>query len=52
MFGDCWHFFFIMSYEKKDIINAATKLGRLVNGGVIGYYAGGKTSEIMREAVP
>lgn len=41
-----------MSYGKNDVINAATKLGRLVNGGVIGYYAGGKTSELMRETIP
>ncbi len=41
-----------MSYSKNDVINIATKLGRLANGGVVGYYAGGKTSEIMREAIP
>lgn len=41
-----------MSYGKNDVVNAATKLGRLVNGGVIGYYAGDKTSKIMREAIP
>jgi hypothetical protein len=33
-----------MKYSKDDIINVATKLGRLANGGVVGYYAGGKTS--------
>ena len=32
-----------MKYNKDDIINVATKLGRLANGGVVGYYAGGKT---------
>lgn len=41
-----------MSYGKNDVMNAATKLGRLVNGGVVGYYVGGKTSEIMRESIP
>lgn len=41
-----------MSYSKNDVINIATKLGRLVNGGVVGYYAGGKTSEAMRNAIP
>ena len=41
-----------MSYSKKDVFDAATKLGRLVNGGVVGYYAGGKTSEIMSQAIP
>lgn len=41
-----------MSYNKNDITTIATKLGRLVNGGVVGYYAGGKTSEVMRNAIP
>ncbi len=41
-----------MKYNKNDIINVATKLGRLVNGGVVGYYAGGKTSEVMRNIIP
>lgn len=41
-----------MSYGKNDVINVATKLGRLANGGVIGYYAGGKTSEIMSKTIP
>lgn len=41
-----------MSYNKKDVLDIATKLGRLVNGGVIGYYAGGKTSEIMSQTIP
>ncbi len=41
-----------MEYNKNDIINVATKLGRLVNGGVVGYYAGGKTSEVMRNTIP
>ena len=41
-----------MKYNKKDIISVATKLGRLVNGGVVGYYAGGKTSEVMRNSIP
>lgn len=41
-----------MKYGKEDVINAATKLGRLVNGGVVGYYAGGKTSEIMSKTIP
>ena len=41
-----------MKYSKDDIVNVATKLGRLVNGGVVGYYAGGKTSEIMSNTSP
>ena len=41
-----------MQYSKDDIINVATKLGRLVNGGVVGYYAGGKTSDIMSNTIP
>ena len=41
-----------MKYSKDDIINIATKLGRLANGGVVGYYAGGKTSEIMSNTIP
>ncbi len=41
-----------MSYSKSDVANVATKLGRLVNGGVVGYYAGGKTSELMSKAIP
>ena len=41
-----------MKYTKDDIVNVATKLGRLVNGGVVGYYAGGKTSEIMSNTIP
>lgn len=41
-----------MSYGKKDVVNAATKLARLVNSGVVGYYAGGKTSEMMKQIVP
>ena len=41
-----------MKYSKNDIIDVATKLGRLVNGGVVGYYAGGKTSEVMRKSIP
>lgn len=41
-----------MSYGKNDVVNAATKLARLVNGGVVGYYAGGKTSEVMKQIVP
>ena len=41
-----------MKYSKDDIINVATKLGRLANGGVVGYYAGGKTSEIMSNTIP
>ncbi len=41
-----------MSYGKNDVVNAATKLARLVNGGVIGYYAGGKTSAVMKQIVP
>lgn len=41
-----------MTYNKNDIINVATKLGRLVNGGVVGYCAGGKTSEVMRNSIP
>lgn len=41
-----------MSYNKNDITTIATKLGRLVKGGVVGYYAGGKTSEVMRNAIP
>lgn len=41
-----------MSYNKNDVINVATKLGRLVNGGVIGYYAGEKTSQIMNKNIP
>lgn len=41
-----------MNYSKNDVANIATKLGRLANGGVVGYYAGGKTSEIMSNAIP
>lgn len=41
-----------MQYSKNDIVNVATKLGRLANGGVVGYYAGGKTSEIMSNTIP
>ncbi len=41
-----------MAYSKNDVFNAAYKLGRLVNGGVIGYYAGGKTSEVMSRTMP
>lgn len=41
-----------MAYSKNDVSNAAYKLGRLVNGGVIGYYAGGKTSEVMSRTMP
>ena len=41
-----------MSYKKKEVLEIATKLGRLVNGGVVGYYAGGKTSEIMSNTIP
>lgn len=41
-----------MSYGKNDVVNAATKLARLVNSGVVGYYAGGKTSEMMKQIVP
>ena len=41
-----------MKYTKDDIVNVATKLGRLVNGGVVGYYAGGKTSQVMRNSIP
>ena len=41
-----------MSYGKNDIVDIATKLGRLANGGVVGYYAGGKTSEIMSKTIP
>ena len=33
-------------------MNAAYKLGRLVNGGVVGYYVGGKTSKIMSSTLP
>lgn len=38
--------------NKQDVSNAAYKLGRLVNGGVIGYYAGGKTSQVMSKTLP
>jgi len=41
-----------MTYSKKDVLGIATKLGRLVNGGVVGYYVGGKTSEIMSDTLP
>ena len=41
-----------MKYSKDDIINVATKLGRLANGGVVGYYVGGKTSEVMSNTLP
>lgn len=41
-----------MAYGKEDVINIATKLGRLLNGGVVGYYVGGKTSEIMSKNIP
>lgn len=41
-----------MAYGKNDVIDSATKLGRLINGGVVGYYFGGKTSEIMSETIP
>ncbi|MBR1788983.1 MAG: acyl carrier protein [Bacteroidaceae bacterium] len=41
-----------MQYNKNDILNVATKLGRLANGGVVGYYTGGKTSEMMRTTLP
>lgn len=41
-----------MSYSKEDISSVAIKLGKLVNGGVIGYYAGGKTSEYMSQVIP
>ena len=41
-----------MGYSKKDVLDVATKLGRLVNGGVVGYYAGGKTSEVMSSTLP
>lgn len=41
-----------MSYGKQDVVTVATKLGRLVNGGVLGYYAGGKTSAIMSKTLP
>lgn len=41
-----------MSYSKSDVSELAVKLGRLANGGVVGYYAGGKTSELMSKAIP
>lgn len=41
-----------MNYSKEEITSVAIKLGRLVNGGVVGYYVGGKTSEVMRNAIP
>ena len=41
-----------MSYNKQDVIKVATKLGRLANGGVLGYYAGGKTAELMSKTLP
>ena len=41
-----------MTYSKNDVLGIATKLGRLVNGGVVGYYVGGKTSEIMSDTLP
>lgn len=41
-----------MNYSKNDVLGIATKLGRLVNGGVVGYYVGGKTSEIMSDTLP
>ena len=41
-----------MGYGKQDVVSVATKLGRLVNGGVVGYYTGGKTSEIMSHTLP
>lgn len=41
-----------MSYSKNDVVNIATKLGRLANGGVVGYYAGGKTSEVIQRTIP
>ncbi len=31
-----------MTYSKSDVSKLAVKLGRLANGGVVGYYAGGK----------
>ena len=37
---------------KGDVANVATKIGRLVNGGVVGYYVGGKTSEVMSSTLP
>lgn len=41
-----------LNINKQDVFNAAYKLGRFVNGGVIGYYAGGKTSEAMGKTLP
>lgn len=38
--------------NKKDVSDAAYKLARLVNGGVVGYYTGGKTSQIMSKTLP
>ncbi len=38
--------------NQKEVSDAAYKLGRLLNGGVIGYYAGGKTSEAMSRVIP
>lgn len=41
-----------LNFKKQDVLDAACKLGRFVNGGAIGYYAGGKTSEVMRKTLP
>lgn len=41
-----------MSYNKNDVFNAANKLGKLLNGGVVGYYVGEKTSDIMSNTLP
>ena len=40
------------SFSKQDVMNAAYKLGRLVNGGVVGYYVGGKASQMMSTTLP
>ena len=41
-----------MRYNKKDVEDIALKLGRLVNGGAVGYYVGGKTSQLMSNTIP
>ncbi len=41
-----------LNIKKQDVFDAAYKLGRFAQGGVIGYYAGGKTSEAMGKTLP
>lgn len=41
-----------MRYNKKDVEDIALKLGRLVNGGAVGYYVGEKTSQLMSNTIP